>query len=157
MSHPTLVAPRARRGWKELILLPFVNGSAKTWQGSERGRPRGHLRQGTFALLVEPRNQTPHGAPTSLCYSSTQEPTRAALPEPSLGERSPRGKRSVTVEEQGGWTRWLAPGGKQGGSTGARSAGRGRPRSHLLERSMRTPEKSFSPSRNDTTRASSMM
>lgn len=30
-------------------------------------------------------------------------------------------------------------------------------RSHLFERSMRTPENSFSPSRNETTRASSMM
>lgn len=60
----------------------------------------------------------------------------------------------------GGGSAWLRPPGEAGeeGEEDEEAARAGSPgRSHLFERSMRTPEKSFSPSRNETTRASSMM
>lgn len=79
---------------------------------------------------------------------------------PCPGRSPPRGPRRGPPppragEAQGGAGRRLRA------SSLATSLGGGRDgspvRSHLLERSMRTPEKSFSPSRNETTRASSMM
>lgn len=78
------------------------------------------------------------------------------------GAASPPPPRSAEGRRGAGWRGQAAPGELAAPVTALGGAGRGARdgspvRSHLLERSMRTPEKSFSPSRNETTRASSMM
>lgn len=113
-------------------------------------RRRGE-RKGEEAAAVAPLGPCPGRSPLR------GEPTRVGL-----GPPLPPPPRSAEGRRGAGWRGQAAPGELAAPVTALGGAGRGARdgspvRSHLLERSMRTPEKSFSPSRNETTRASSMM
>lgn len=91
-------------------------------------------------------------------FPPEQGDAECSPPSRSNGAQLPPGDGAEGLRRGG--SAWLRPPGEAGeeGEEDEEAARAGSPgRSHLFERSMRTPEKSFSPSRNETTRASSMM
>lgn len=136
-----------------------ARGSAPAGRGpcpprSLRPLPEGRRRRTPASRSLRPPGRT-HGS--GLPGRRMRGEAAAVAPRgPCPGRPPPRGPPPPRAgEAQGGAGRRLRA------SSLATSLGGGRDgspvRSHLLERSMRTPEKSFSPSRNETTRASSMM
>lgn len=122
-----------------------------------------HTSQGGEALQSSRSGSRRGCTPTSAARgfpppTPEQGDPECSPPSRSNGAQLPPGDGAEGPRRGG--SAWLRPPGEAGeeGEENEEAARAGSPgRSHLFERSMRTPEKSFSPSRNETTRASSMM